>query len=211
MRVMPVSVKRLVEDIAGEKAPGPSVTFTVFHLFSALELLSGAALGRNRLAKKLNVGGGAVRTIISRLRGSGMIKISQDGCSLTRKGLEVWGRLEQVFPRRVELAKSELSGAEFSFAFLVKNCGDRVRSGIILRDAAVIAGAREALVAVFKKGHLRIASVSECVEKDYPTAAGQILEELSPGENDVVVVAGADSIVKAKQGAFAASWSLIDV
>ena len=206
---MAVSLKKFIQEIAGKKAPGPSTTFTVFHIFYALELMSQKPLGRNKLAKKLNVGDGAVRTIISRLRNAGLIETSKEGCSLANKGLEIWRQFEQVFPKRLEIPKSELNESEFNFAFLVKNSGQKVRSGIDQRDAAIIAGARKALVIVFKNGHLRIESVSDCIEKDYPKAASQILKELTPEDNDAIIVAGADSALRAKRGAFAASWSLI--
>jgi predicted transcriptional regulator len=206
---MAASLKKFIQEIAGKKAPGPSTTFTVFHVFYALESLSQGPLGRNKLAKKLNVGDGAVRTIISRLRNADLIETSKEGCKLTKKGLETWRQFEQVFPKRVEIPASELSQSEFNFAFLVKNSGNKVKSGIDQRDAAIIAGARKALVTVFKDGHLRIESVSNCIEKDYPKAATQILKELMPEDNDVIIIAGADSALRAKRGAFAASWSLI--
>ena len=47
------------------------------------------------------------------------------------------------------------------------------------------------------------------IEKDYPKAASQILKELTPEDNDAIIIAGADSALRAKRGAFAASWSLI--
>ncbi len=205
------SLKKFIQEIAGKKAPGPSTTFTVFHIFYALELMSQEPMGRNKLAKKLNVGDGAVRTIISRLREAGLIDTSKEGCNLTKKGLEVWEQFEQIFPKRMEIPKSELNQSEYNFAFLVKNSGQKVHSGIEQRDAAIIAGARKALVSVFKDGHLRIESVSDCIEKQYPKAANQILQELKPENNDVVIVAGSDTALKAKRGAFAASWSLISV
>ena len=206
---MAASLKKFIYEIAGKKAPGPSTTFTVFHVFYALELLSQEPLGRNKLAKNLNVGDGAVRTIISRLRNADLVETSKEGCNLTKKGLETWRQFEQVFPKRVEIPASELSQSEFNFAFLVKNSGNKVKSGIDQRDAAIIAGARKALVAVFKDGHLRIESVSNFIEKDYPKAATQILKELTPEDNDVIIIAGADTALRAKRGAFAASWSLI--
>ncbi len=206
---MAVSLKKFIQEIAGKKAPGPSTTFTVFHVFYALELMSQKPLGRNTLAKKLDVGDGAVRTIISRLRSADLIETSKGGCNLTEKGLETWRQFEQFFPKRVEIPKTELSQSDFNFAFLVKNSGDKVKPGIDQRDAAIIAGARKALVTVFKGGHLRIQSVSDCIEKDYPKAAAQILEQLAPEDNDVIIIAGADSALRAKRGAFAAGWTLL--
>ena len=207
---MATSLKEFMAGIAGKRAPGPSTTFTVFHVFYSLELISMKPIGRNKLAKELNVGDGAVRTIISRLKSAGLIKISKEGCDLTKKGCEIWQQFEQVFPKRIEITKTELNQSEFNFAFLVRNCGQKVGSGIDQRDAAIIAGARKALVMVFRNGHLFIESVSDCVENDYPKATGQILKELSPQNNDVIIIAGADSALGAKCGAFAASWSLIN-
>lgn len=206
---MVASLKKFMQEIAGKKAPGPSTSFTIFHVFYALELMAHKSLGRNKLAEKLNVGDGAVRTIISRLRDAGLIETSKEGCHLTKKGLEIWRQFEEIFPKRVDIPKSELSTSAFNHAFLVKNCGGKVKSAIDQRDAAIIAGARKALVIVYKNGHLCIESISDSLEKDYPKAANQILKELTPQDNDVVIVAGADTALKAKRGAFAASWSLI--
>ncbi|HEX7483206.1 MAG TPA: DUF4443 domain-containing protein [Candidatus Bathyarchaeia archaeon] len=206
---MAVSFKKFMQQIAGKKAPGPSTSFTIFHIFYALELLSQNSLGRNKLAEKLNVGDGAVRTIISRLVDSGLVEISKEGCNLTKKGLEIWGQFKEIFPKRVEIPKSELTGSEFNFAFLVKDSGQKVGSGIDQRDAAIIAGARKALVIVDRDGHLSIESVSDCIEQQYPKAANLLFEKLEPQNNDVIIIAGADSLLKAKRGAFAASWSLI--
>jgi predicted transcriptional regulator len=206
---MAASLKKFMQQISGKKAPGPSTTFTIFHVFYALELLAQKPLGRNKLAEKLNVGDGAVRTIISRLREAELIETSKEGCNLTKKGLEIWQQFEEIFPKRMEIPRSELAASEFNFAFLVKNSGQKVGSGIDQRDAAIIAGARKALVIVSKKGHLYIESVSDCIEQTYPKAASLILKELMPQDNDVIIIAGSDSTLKAKRGAFAASWSLI--
>ncbi len=206
---MAVSLKKFMQQVAGKKAPGPSTTFTIFHVFYALELLAKKPLGRNKLAEKLSVGDGAVRTIISRLREADLIETSKAGCNLTQKGNEICLQFEEIFPKQIDLDKSDLNQSDYNHAFLVKNCGEKVESGIDQRDAAIIAGARKALVIVYKKGHLCIESVSDNVEKQYPKAANQILEQMKPQDNDVIIVAGAESALKAKRGAFAASWSLI--
>lgn len=200
-----------MNEVADKKAPGPSTTFTIFHIFYALELMSQKPLGRNRLGDKLNVGDGAVRTIINRLKEAGLIETSKEGCLLTERGLDTWRQFEEFFPVRVDLPKSELSTSDFNYAFLVKNCGQKVQSGIDQRDAAIIAGARKAMVVVYRNGHLSIESVSDNIAEQYPEAASQILKELKPQDNDVIIVAGAETKLKAKRGAFAASWSLLSV
>jgi predicted transcriptional regulator len=207
---MTSAFKQFIESIAGEKAPGPSATFSVAHIFHALEFMAERPIGRNKLAEKLNVGEGAVRTIINRLKDAGLIVTSKAGCTLTAKGLSIWKKFEEFFPKRVEIGKTELTTAEHNYAFLVKNSGHKVKSGIEQRDAAIVAGAKRAVVIVSKGGHLIIESVSNSIEKEFPKAANQILKVIQPEDNDVIIIAGADVPQKAKNAAFAASWALLD-
>ena len=201
--------KRSIESLASPKGPGPSTTFSMFHIFYALELMAKKPIGRSKLAEKLNVGEGAIRTIISRLKDSGLIVTLKEGGTLTDKGVRVWKNFEDVFPKRVVIGKTALTPSEYNYAFLVKNKGHRVKSGIDQRDAAIMGGARRALVIVFKDGHLMIESISNSIETDFPEAAKVILKDLQPEDNDVILIAGADNLLKAKRGAFAASWVLI--
>jgi predicted transcriptional regulator len=207
---MIATLKDFISGIAGTKAPGPSASFTVFHVFYAIELMSQKTIGRNKLAEKLSVGEGAIRTIINRLVNSGLIVTSKEGCKLTEKGLSIWKEFEEVFPQREEVPQTELTTSEFNYAFLVKNRGDKVKSGIDQRDAAIVAGAKRAVVVVAQKGHLRIESVSENIDEEFPVATSRLLENFKPIDNDVIVIAGGETALKAKRGAFAAAWSLLN-
>jgi len=207
---MTPTLKEFISSLAETKAPGPNTTFTVFHIFFALELMAKKTIGRNKLAEKMSVGEGAVRTIISRLVDANLITTSKEGCMLTSKGLRTWKEFEEAFPIRIEIQQSDLATSDYNFAFLVKNIGNMVRSGIDQRDAAIVAGARRAIVIVSKKGHLQIESVSENIEKEFPNATSELLKDLKPEENDVIIIAGGETPLKAKQGAFAAGWSLLD-
>ncbi len=201
--------KKFIEGLASEKAPGPSTSFSMFHIFFALELMAQKPIGRNKLAEKLNVGEGAIRTIISRLKEAGLITTAKEGCLLTKKGLETWEKFEELFPKRIEIEQTELTNSPCNFAFLVKNSGHKIGSGIEQRDAAIMGGAKRAIAIVSRKGQLVIDSVSSSIEREFPNAASRILQNLKPQDNDVIIIAGADTIAKAKRGAFAAAWVLI--
>ena len=84
---MVVSLKKFMQQIAGKKAPGPSTLSQYFMSFMRWSLWHRNLLGRNKLAEKLYVGDGAVRTIISRLRDADLIETSKEGCNLTKKGV----------------------------------------------------------------------------------------------------------------------------
>ena len=201
--------KKFIERLVSEKAPGPSTSFSMFHIFAALELMAQKPIGRNKLAEKLGVGEGAIRTIVSRLREADLITTAKEGCLLTSKGVETWKEFEELFPQRAEIEQTELTHSPCNYAFLVKNSGHKIGSGIEQRDAAIMGGAKRAIAIVSREGHLVIDSVSSSVEKEFPDAAAKILKNLKPQDNDVIIVAGAETVIKAKRGAFAAAWVLI--
>jgi predicted transcriptional regulator len=207
---MPYKFKQLLEKIASEKAPGPSPSFSVFHLLRAIELISEKTMGRAKLADGLNVGEGAVRTILDRLKDAGLVAISRDGCTLTSEGLRLLREYKSVFKKKIEIGKNELTLADYNFAILIKNRGHKVRSGVEQRDAAVMAGAKGATTIMFKEGRLKIPSVSGDVAKDFPNAANQIVRLLEPEENDVIIIGSADSLGKAEYGTLAAAWTVLN-
>jgi predicted transcriptional regulator len=206
---MPHQFRQILEQIAKAKTPGPSATFSVYHLLRALELIAKNPIGRAQLAAKLKVGEGAVRTIISRLRNARLVTTSKAGCALTEKGLDLWKDYQSLLVK-VEIGKNELTVANCSSAVLIKNCARKLKSGMEQRDAAVIAGARSATTIISRNGHLAIPSVSDNIARDFPRAAEQILSLLKPREEDAVVVASADSMEKAENGALAAAWTLLN-
>jgi len=207
---MPSTFKQLLKEIAGEKAPGPAATFSVFHIYHAMELMAEKPIGRSKLASRLNVGEGAVRTIIGRLKHAGLIITSRSGCKLTGKGLKLRREFAAIFQKKAEIGNNELTSARYNIAFLVKDRGHKVKSGLEQRDAAVMAGAKGATTIVSQEGRFVIASVSNDVKRDFPRAASQILRLLAPEDNDVIIIASADTAIKAEHGAFAAAWTFLN-
>jgi len=204
-------VKKILERLVEERAPGPYPSFSVFHIIRALELIAKKGpIGRGRLSEELKTGEGATRTIIDRLKGARLIVISKPGCSLTKEGERVWNEFQSIFPRKIRLEKNELTFAARNVAMLVKGCGDRVGVGVEQRDAAIITGARGATTLVFKNQKLMVPTISENVARDFPVAFSQISGLMELEENDVIVIGSADSWEKAEFGALAAAWTLIE-
>lgn len=204
-------MKKLLESLLEEKAPGPYLSFSIFHLIKALELIAeGGPIGRGKLSEELKTGEGATRTLIERLRNAGLITVSKQGCLLTGKGKKIWSKMRLLFPQKVKLKPNELTLAACNVAIRVKGCGDKVRSGLEQRDAALLAGAKGAMTFYFRGEKLVLPAISEDVAKDFPSAFNQITKHLLLEENDVVVIGSADAWDKAEYGALAAAWSLIE-
>jgi len=198
-------VKELLNSLVKEKAPGPALTFTSLHLIKVLELIAEGPIGRGKLAKKLGIGEGTIRTIVKRLKDSNLIEISKNGCHLTSFGKNFWKKFKEKIPKKVFLEKNEFSLAEYTVAVLIKKCGDKVRIGMQQRDAAIMAGAEGATTLVVKNGKIILPGVSDDVAKDYPVAYRQIVELLKPEHDDVVVVGTGETKEKAEYGAVAAA------
>lgn len=206
---MPGTFKGVLEKISNEKAPGPSPSFSLFHMLQAIELIAERPIGRNKLAENLNVGEGAIRTIIERLKDADLITMSRAGCTLTDKGVKLWKEYKSAL-KKIEIKKSELALAKYSSAILIKNSGHKIRSGVEQRDAAVKAGAKGATTIIFKERCLIIPSVSSNMINDFPMAANQIIRLLKPEENDAIVIGSGNTLGEAEHGVLAAAWMLLD-
>jgi hypothetical protein len=198
------------DGLAEIKAAGRYLSFSAFQLFFTLQLMSKESISRSTIAEQLDLGEGTARTILGRLVDAGLVKTSKTGCILTGEGLRVCREFDNVFPKRANFPWTELTPSNFNYGFVIKNKADKVGSGIEQRDKAIVVGATRALVAVFINGRLRINSVSDDLEKMFPIAARKILQDLKPQENDAIVIASAETPLKAMHGTFAASWSLLD-
>ncbi|MFQ6095028.1 MAG: DUF4443 domain-containing protein [Candidatus Bathyarchaeia archaeon] len=203
-------IKKYLTELSTQKAPGPRPSFTVFDLLKVIELVAEKGpIGRGKLAEKLEIGGGAIRTLIKRLKDFGLIDMSKFGCSLTEKGRRVWEEIRHSIPYKVRLLENDLTFAPYNVAVLVRDRGDRVRHGLEQRDAAVTVGAKGATTLVFRDKKLVVPMVSEDLAKDFPVAFNQITRLMRIEENDVIVIGSADDLKKAEYGALSAAWTLI--
>jgi len=205
-----MSVRRHLERLVLEKAPGPVPSFNVFDIVKVLETIADAGLiGRGKISEKLRLGEGATRTLLARLSDAKLITTSKSGCALTGKGKRLWEEFSAIMPQKVELQENELTFAPYNVAVLVKNRVQKVEKGLEQRDAAVRAGARGAMTLLLKGNRLVLPTISQNLASDYPKAFSQIAKLRNLEENDVVIICGADGRKEAEYGALAAAWTII--
>jgi len=199
-----------LRQLAEQKAPGPSPSFTELHLAEVVEIIGCAAIGRARLSKEINLGEGATRTLISRLIDAGLATTNRRGIQLTKSGLLIRAELKRNFPREAAVPRSSITVGPHNFGILVANGGRKVTNGIEQRDAAVRAGATGAVTLLFKRRLLYVPPMERVTARDWQRTARGILNIFKPKENDAIVICGAESMRKAEEGARAAAWTLID-
>lgn len=203
-------MKRMLKELLEEKAPGPFPSFAIYHVIKALELIAKEHVGRGKLSEQLGIGEGATRTLLNRLKEAGLIVISKKGCAFTAKGNGLWKELESVFVKKACLQRNELVLTKCNVAVQLRGLGNKVRTGLEQRDAAIMAGAKGATTLVYRKGKLIMPNMSEDISHDYPLVFKQLTSLLDLRENDAVAIGGADSLDKAEYGAYAAAWTLIE-
>jgi len=205
-----MSIKKFLERLTFDKAPGPSPSFSIFDVIKALEIIAEAgSIGRGKLSEKLGLGKGATRTLLKRLAEAGLISTSRSGCSLTSRGKKLWKRIEEIIPHISEIGQNELTFAAYNVAVQVRGRGGKVGKGLEQRDAAVRAGAKGAITLIYKNKKLVLPTITDDAAESYPIAHQQITRLMDLKENDVAIIVCADSLKNAEYGALAAAWTIV--
>ena len=199
----PLSVLR---QVVAKLAPGRPPAYSLAHALMGLELIgAGLGVGRQQLARELRLGEGTIRTMVSRMRGLGLVNASRGGMSLTEKGREILAELAEVMSTS-EIPETSLTVGSENCAVLVRCASAKVNLGIEQRDAALISGALGATTLVYERGGLRMPGTAEDLD---PETSQLILGDLSPGEGDVIIIGSSVDAFLAELGAKAAALMLL--
>jgi hypothetical protein len=197
----------VLREIAGKVAPGRPPAYTQAHALIGLELIgAGLGVGRQQLSRELGLGEGTIRTMVSRMRGLGLVDASRGGMSLTEEGRGVLEELNEATSTS-EIPETPLTVGIKNYAVLVKGTSAGVSLGIEQRDAALMAGALGATTLVCDGESLLMPGTSEELD---PETRRLILASLSPREGDVIVIGTSDDQHLAELGAKAAALKLLD-
>ena len=177
---------------------GPKPQFDRAELRRALRVIGKKGpIGRKSLTGELDLGEGSVRTILKRLKDSGLIVSTPGGHELTEKGE---GEMKES-PELLELDAGELTVGETDVAAVVRSAASKIRFGVEERDEAIKAGAKGATVLVFKNGELVFPDETVDVE----TRVESELEDFFHLENgDVVIIGTGQNRKQAEKGVLAA-------
>lgn len=201
---------KLIREL-GSRDVGPSPTFTMAHIILAIKLIhENKSMGRQALAKSLELGEGATRTILRRLKEMDLIEMSKSGSMLTYKGNSFLQEISKFLFGPFEIPNSTITVGQAQAAIIVRGAGERVKDGILQRDQAVIHGADGATTYIYRNSKFVIPGGSSDCESDYPSDIWSVLrEKLQPFDGDVIIASGALSLTRAKLGCIAAALTLV--
>lgn len=146
-----------------------------------------------------------MRTILTWMKGKGLVSIKQTGVRITSSGLDFLNAL----PLRLkDIDVSDISIGKCSAAALVKRTASKIGTGIEQRDAAIKAGADGATTIVVK-GRRLVVPTDYDLDKEKSELARSLRQLFDLEEGDVVIVGTASSRRNAEQGALAAAFELL--
>lgn len=170
--------------------------YTDGDILLVLKKLQETQVGRKNLSEFLALGEATVRTLFRKLESHQFIESTQKGQKITEKGEHYLTTLPYfTLPQKVTVKDITLS--THSIASLVRNFSTHVKNGMQFRDAAIIAGASGATTLIFKNGGFVFPyGNTELTSKiqDY------LIEKFSPSEDDVLIIATAETEQKAVRG-----------
>jgi predicted transcriptional regulator len=205
-----VSFLTVLEEVTGKIAPGRTASFTEAHVIKALETIDTRKIvGRQKLAEELELGMGTTRTLIDHLKRQMLIKVSRRGITLSQSGQELLSNLRAHLSKGVEIPPSPLTIGAHNIAVLIRNIGDKVKSGVEQRDEAIKMGATGATTLVFSQNELSMPGVKEEIFKHAPHVRHTLMSKLKPEENDVIIIGSAQRKQTAEFGAVMSALSLL--
>jgi len=199
----------IISKVAGKIAPGRAPSFAKAHVLKALEEISHQkSVGRLKLSKDLQLGGGEIRTLVKHLKIEKLIDVSNSGISLSSNGRKLLSQLAAFISEPILVSSTPLTVGSVNVAVQVRAMKDFVEYGLEQRDAAKMAGAKGATTLIFSGNKLTMPGTREDVLKNNQAVLTS-LAKLHLNEGDVIIIGSADEKTKAELGARTAALELL--
>lgn len=188
---------------------GPAPRFTKGHVWKTIyEIFKAGRISRQKLAKRVGVGEGTVRTILNLLKTQKFIIIKQTGIRLTEKAISF---LDKCGLQIATLQAPEITVGKHSSALRVRNVAHKIKIGVEQRDAAIKAGAAGTTTLIYKNNVLSFPGEAQSLKHTYPKISELIISKFKLENNDVIIIGFGNTLKSAEEGALAAALDLIQV
>ncbi|HVB12810.1 MAG TPA: DUF4443 domain-containing protein [Nitrososphaerales archaeon] len=210
-------LKKQIQAVLASDYRGPKAAYGEVDILKSLFAIgkSKTNLGRTRLGQLTGLGQGEVRTLISRLKNSGLIVVDAKGASLTEKGKREFVGITKSLPYSSQVEARTIGLGKYAWSIVVRDNQTKIRSGIEQRDGSIRVGAGGALTVIYSSGKFMVPSVDKNSANTDCEALGPtepwttIRSEGKPKNGDVVIVSWADSLLQAEAGALAAALTIL--
>ena len=187
---------RTLQTISSRYAPSRILSFDIAHIFKALQIIEDRGhASRTLLCQELNLGEGAVRTLIKHLKMKELIETSNAGTKMSDKGKKFFAEILSCIPKGCSLPKCSIALGKYNYVVLLKQLSFAIKSGIEQRDASIKMGALGATTLLFSKGRFVMPNTNIMLDplKKEPSIYELLVKKLEPVEGDVIII-GSDDI-----------------
>jgi hypothetical protein len=202
-------IKQLAK-VADRYAPSRLLSYDLAHVFRALQLIDeNGRISRKMLIDELMLGEGSIKTLVKHLKMQSLVETSNAGMWFTSKGQLLYSNLKSSMPEEMILGKCSLGLGDYNHAILLKALGNEIGTGIEQRDAAIKIGGIGATTLIYQEKKFLMPDRNQDSLRKDSKLKEQILENLSPKENDVIIIASSNNKKNANLAAKSAALQTI--
>lgn len=201
---------QIIQNIVSRKGSSKVLTFSIPHVFKALQMLKNEKfVSRATFVKEIHLGEGAVRTLILHLKEAKIVESTKSGSFLTEKGHKITNQIQKVIPKECSIKKCKLIPWKNNHAILLKDYAFAINTGLEQRDFAILYGSSGCITILFQNNKFVFpGETRDCFYDDDKTKK-QLLENLNPTDNDVIIVSSSeDPFVAELSAKNSALWTL---
>jgi len=168
-------------------------------------------VSRATFCKELQMGEGAVKTLIKHMKQDEIVNSIKAGTFLTLKGKRFVKKFLDTISAECNIIPCNIVRDEYNHAILVKNFANLLGNGMKQRDYAILYGASGATTLAYtKKKFVFLGESVDCL-RDEPEIKKMLVENLHPKNNDIVIISSSDDPFIAEISAInSALWTLME-
>ncbi len=186
-------VIKTLTQVADRYAPSRMISFDIAHVFKTFQLMAQyGKISRVLLTQELNLGEGAVKTLVKHLKMHQLVETSNGGMWMSDKGFRLYSKLHESIPKEMEVPQCSIVVGKYNHAVLIKGLESEIGSGIEQRDAAIKMGATGATTLLFKEGKFFMPGRNQDSLRSDSDVREKIIKILQPEDKDVIVIGSAD-------------------
>jgi hypothetical protein len=184
---------RTLQKVASRIAPSRILSFEMVHVLVTLQLIQERGhVSRHTLCKKLDLGEGAVKTLVKHLKIYDLIETDKTGTRISTKGSKLLSEMLLSIPAEMSISTCSVALGKFNYAILIKQMSYVIRSGIEQRDAAIKMNALGATTLVYKDNKFMIPNTNFNALHREQKLHTLLVDSLKPEEGDVLII-GSDN------------------
>jgi len=199
-----------LQNIVSRKGSAKVLTFSVPHVFIALQLLyENSFVSRNMFCTELHMGEGAVKTMIAHLKEESFVDSTKSGTYLTSRGRNFVKSLHDIMDLECAIPKCNIARGKFNYGIILRRYSSATKSGMEQRDYAILYGASGATTIQYKDDQFVFPKENiDCLAND-PKTKKILLENLKPNNGDLIIIASSgDAFVSEIAAKNSALWTL---